>query len=408
MITCQYCNKNHDEYFITCVEKNIRNNNITVAYYCDTCLDLKHFKSEHDNKYYPRSERVLDMITNTYVTRYQLAEERQEHCRRCDAQVHYTRMMPRIDDQPSRTCTSCEEERIAEERDQNTTASRQNKEGMIHNWNYRPSFIMERVRYEGKKGRFTKKQNLNYMGVELEVDIPGGSSESNSFAQELTHMHNGKNFYFKSDSTCDGFEVCSHPKTLEFHKKEMKWSNVLKQMQRKGITSYRDSKCGLHIHISKYALKKHQWWKVVYLFYMCRIQIKKFSQRAGSTQYCKITSPESYGASRDFTHIKNFMPSNSDRYRALNFLPTKTVEFRIFRGTLSIERFWSSLLFVDSLLSFATKIGILFILNSTGTKLWKEYTNLLKTEMRYQVLIKHLEKRGIFPGVTPIEQEVEL
>lgn len=63
-----------------------------------------------------------------------------------------------------------------------------------------------------------------YFGVELEID---GAGEDDSSAREVMEIANSnglENLYCKHDGSLDdGFEMVTHPMTLDYHRKEMPW-----------------------------------------------------------------------------------------------------------------------------------------------------------------------------------------
>ena len=64
------------------------------------------------------------------------------------------------------------------------------------------------------------------MGVELEVDI-GGEYDDNASVLLNIANESEERIYCKHDSSInDGFEIVSHPMSLDYHMNEMNWSEV--------------------------------------------------------------------------------------------------------------------------------------------------------------------------------------
>lgn len=62
-----------------------------------------------------------------------------------------------------------------------------------------------------------------YLGVELEVDN-GGKVDSNAESIKEVANYHEEHVYIKSDGSLDdGFEIVSHPMTLDYHMNEMDW-----------------------------------------------------------------------------------------------------------------------------------------------------------------------------------------
>lgn len=67
------------------------------------------------------------------------------------------------------------------------------------------------------------------MGVELEID---GAGEYSGNAKTILALANAKEdlIYCKHDGSLDeGFEIVTHPMTLEFHQKNMPWKAVMRE-----------------------------------------------------------------------------------------------------------------------------------------------------------------------------------
>ena len=97
-----------------------------------------------------------------------------------------------------------------------------------------------------------------YFGVELEVDEGGKDNDNAASLKSIANVHE-KNIYIKSDgSLADGFEIVSHPMTLEYHTEEMNWKEVLREAVSMGYRSHQTSTCGLHVHVNRNAFGDNQ------------------------------------------------------------------------------------------------------------------------------------------------------
>ncbi|MGN1411442.1 MAG: hypothetical protein ACI4WH_02890 [Oscillospiraceae bacterium] len=97
-------------------------------------------------------------------------------------------------------CEECYNNRLANE--------------VIEDYSYKPEPI-----FYGEGNR--------YYGIELEVDKGGSYS---NYAEQILDTANVRNqhIYIKSDGSLDdGFEIVSHPMTLDYHINEMDWESVL-------------------------------------------------------------------------------------------------------------------------------------------------------------------------------------
>lgn len=150
------------------------------------------------------------------------------NCERCGALIQQDDAYYESDDEDTPYCYHCHRE--------NET---------IHGYYYKPEPI-----FYGSGPR--------YFGVELEVD---GAGESYSNASTVLAEANAceEYAYCKHDGSLDnGFEIVTHPMSLEYQCHHMPWDNVVSALKRMGYTSHNAGTCGLHCHISREALGESQ------------------------------------------------------------------------------------------------------------------------------------------------------
>ena len=126
--------------------------------------------------------------------------------------------------------------------------------------------------------------NLFY-GVELEIDKGG---ERGDYAEEILNTANAHNLhlYAKHDGSIDdGFELVSHPMTLEYHTNTMNWSNVMDMALSLDYRSHQTQTCGLHIHVNRkafgndYDTQEDSISRIVHFVEMHWNELLKFSRR---------------------------------------------------------------------------------------------------------------------------------
>ena len=211
----------------------------------------------------------------------------------------------------------------------------------IKNYSYKPEPI------------FYGSGNIFY-GVELEIDKGG---EDNSNAQKLLDIANEQDerIYCKHDGSLhDGFEVISHPMTLDYHINNMNWLNVFEKAIEMDYRAHNTSTCGLHIHCSRtafgkgYERQEQAIGRVVYFVEKHWNELVKFSRRTldnlnhWAAKYATIsdTTEETYKKAKD---------RRLGRYTAVNLENDNTIEFRLFRGTLRYKTFIATLQLVDEI-----------------------------------------------------------
>ena len=222
--------------------------------------------------------------------------------------------------------------------------SRRKNDG-IHDYYYKP----EPIFYGG---------GPRYMGVELEIDEGG---EDNSNSREILDITNGggeERAICKHDGSLDdGFEIVTHPMSMEYHLHIFPWDDVVHKAISMGYTSHQAGTCGLHVHVSRLAfgdtLEQQDTCIARILFFVEAHweELLKFSRRTRrqmdqwAARYGYKDQPAEILA-----HAKT---GNLGRYTAVNLCPETTVEFRMFRGTLKLNTLFATLQLVNHICDVA-------------------------------------------------------
>ena len=215
----------------------------------------------------------------------------------------------------------------------------------IHDYYYKPEPI-----FYGEGSR--------YFGVELEID--GAGEYSGNACQLMRSANCGRELiYCKHDGSLEeGFEVVTHPMTLDFHQREMPWAEVAKEAISMGYTSHQAGTCGLHIHVNREAFGGTEAEqdaviaRILYFFEKFWDELLKFSRRPQrqldqwASRYGYKDQPKEI-----LEHAKK--ECHAGRYTCVNLTNTDTIEFRIFRGTLKLNTLIATLQLVDKICNVA-------------------------------------------------------
>ena len=224
--------------------------------------------------------------------------------------------------------------------------TRVSREKAIHDYYYKPTPLF---RGDGPR----------YFGVELEIDS-GGEDDDN--AQQIMEIANGngvENLYCKHDGSLDdGFELVTHPMTLEYHMKKMPWARILQEAVSLGYTSHQAGTCGLHVHVNRNAFGNTEEAqdaviaRILYFFEKNWEELLKFSRR---TQRQLEHWAARYGYKEQpkelLDHAKK--GGHGGRYSCVNLQNTDTIESRIFRGTLKYNTLIATLQLLDRICDVA-------------------------------------------------------
>lgn len=249
----------------------------------------------------------------------------------------------------------------------------------IEEYGYKPDPI-----FYGKGSRF--------FGVELEVDY-GGKDEENAHRIKAEANPRCENIYIKSDGSLDdGFEIVTHPMTLDYHLHDMYWEDVLHEAVRLGYKSHMTSTCGLHIHVNRDALgedreeQENVIAKILFFVETHWNEMFTFSRRSA---YSMNRWAARYGMEKTGKEILDkAKKGNTGRYAAVNLCPYMTIEFRLFRGTLKLNTLYATLQFVNRIINTALD----FTEEEIAQQSWSDFVSGV-TEPE---LIQYLKERRLY------------
>ena len=241
-----------------------------------------------------------------------------------------------------------------------------------------------------------------YLGVELEIDRAG---EDNSVAERLMGIanHDAEHIYCKHDGSLDdGFEIVSHPMTMDYHASVMPWGEVMDTAIALDYRSHQTSTCGLHVHVNRtwfgttedeqeagiarvlYFVERN-WNELLIFSRRNERQLDRWAARYGYKDH-----PQEM-----LEHIKK---GHAGRYTCVNLCNSDTIEFRIFRGTLKYNTFIATLQMVSHICDAA-----LFYSDEALKQLsWSKFVE----GIHEPELIQYLKERRLYLN-DPVESGVE-
>lgn len=257
----------------------------------------------------------------------------------------------------------------------------------IREYCYKPSPL-----FKGSGNRF--------FGVELEVDDGGKDYDVAAKVLDIANDNNEQNIYIKSDGSLeDGFEIVTHPMTLEYHQECMKWETVMNRLLAYGYLSHNTDTCGLHVHVNRTSLgnsyeeQEAAIARILYFVERHWDKLLKFSRRTMSqinrwaARYDLKENPK--------VMYDNIKESNIGRYRCVNLENRNTIEFRLFRGTLKYSTLIATLQFIDELCNVAVSLCDEQLLSLSWNNFIERFTGNDNESDRSE-LIEYLKRKEIY------------
>lgn len=311
-IVCDDCYTDH--YFTCNACENIKHNDdgcyiesedVTV---CSRCFDRHYFTCSACSDSYSIDNAMTDNDGDVYCESCW-----SRRCRQCDECEEYVDSddVTYIDDHCY--CSNC--------------APKNN----INHYFYKPAPV-----FFGS-GKF-------HMGIEIEIYCDSVVRSLNVFTHEdLQRM------YLKKDASVHhGFEIVSHPMTMEEHR-TFDWENLCDRLIESGAKGNVED-CGIHVHISKTYLSENERLKLSWFFCHHIEQIRKLARR--DECYHEHASPEEI-----INRVKSDKKYQNDgkgvaRYEILNWKCADTVEFRLPQSTLRYETIMAIFELCDAAVQF--------------------------------------------------------
>lgn len=262
---------------------------------------------------------------------------------------------------------------------------------VIHDYYYKP------------EPEFFGEDSNRWFGVELEIDDAG---EVNSNAAKIESVANRDNehIYCKHDGSLnEGFEIVTHPMTLEYHMNKMPWAEILNEAKRMGYRSHQSGTCGLHVHINRTAFgntEKEQEEviaRILYFFEKHWEELLKFSRR---THKQLKQWANRYGLKEHPQEILKHAKGDQERYTCINLTNYHTIETRIFRGTLKLNTLLATLQLLDRICDVALSFTDEEIKNMSWTTFAAGCAHLPE-------LVQYLKERRLYVN-EPVTAEAEV
>lgn len=205
-------------------------------------------------------------------------------------------------------------------------------------------------------------------GFELEIENNGCDIYQNDVVKTIYNIMNADIVCEHDGSLNNGFEIISHPMDMTYIKaNEHKIKEMLTYLKKIGYVSHNPGTCGLHVHASRLGLgsTKAEQNRVInnllMLFENFMEELIVFSRRRESQieRWSQFLS-KYLGCNSDIIGMK-FIDKNKDntgRYMAINLTKFRTIEFRLFRGTLNFNSFMATIKLVDNFIKIAKKKSI--------------------------------------------------
>ena len=237
-----------------------------------------------------------------------------------------------------------------------------------------------------------------------EVNVLGGIAPKIDGTKATTEFFNCK-YNYSNGQTVELPEeiVVSHPCSLQYHKTEFPWADVMKKAVSMYYRSHNTNTCGLHIHIGREDLgetveeQEEVISRIMFFFESHWNEMFNFSRRS---EYAVEHWASRYGyKDKPKDILEDAKKNRKGRYACVNITNYSTIEIRLFRGTLKYNTFIAALEMVDLICENAIKLSDAAIQKQS----WNEFVIMIPES--YQELIRYLKERRLYVNEPVINEE---
>ena len=206
---------------------------------------------------------------------------------------------------------------------------------------------------------FDTRKTKVLLGLELEMEVRSGDREE--IASELidyvgsTPEGHRYSALENDGSLHNGFEMVTGWTGLDVHAKQLQhFKNPIR-----GLKSHDTQTCGLHVHICKKGMTLfHAVKMVLFVNDSGNQRLVRSLARRDSSRYSQVKNKKAgYEWLKNAKTDNNLKYLNADRYEALNFQNDRTVEFRMFKGTMRYATIMACLEFTYATWFFCRDTG---------------------------------------------------
>lgn len=276
---------------------------------------------------------------------------------------------------------------------------------------------------------YDKRTPRVLLGVELEIEVDTSEYRNEQAGRVLSVLNSTTSQRYcaaEGDGSLDhGFEIVTGFTGLDVHAKAL----VGLQSLIGGPFKSHDTKtCGLHVHVCKADMSPFHAAKLIGFIHAPanKALIKCVARRYGTSDsgsgYAKFDHGKNKGINAGKEALRREKNSlgwgsgkksarsdalrnlNGDRYEALNFQNEKTVEFRLFKGSMKYETVMACLEFAFMSWHFTRSAGMSDLTDEAFCKFIRQRENL--ADSKFLRLYLKAKSHPAFVALTPVKKAV--
>lgn len=283
------------------------------------------------------------------------------------------------------------------------------KSGILHRYSFKPEYVYFRRKNENSGILFgveneievgqevAQSKNLRKMVIHLDKenrDISIDVEKRMFIVNEIDNRYHDFIYQKHDGSLVHGVELVTQPASLNYLYDMKDGMKKLFEIMINHDCFAGDASpgSGMHVHISKDRMTdKH---KLIFSTFVYRHGQKiKLVAGRNSRKYSRFLSVPKEKSEINLSERFLRASSYSDRYVAVNWRNTNTVEVRIFQSTLDVDRFYANLEFCDAVYKYTQTIDTVSELFKRNS--WILFCRFIEL-MNYEYLMKYMQSINVW------------
>lgn len=366
---------NDRDNLVYCDDIDEYSSQYTYIYDTEECVyntDDNYTYCDYSNEWYS-NDGVYFSDTGDHIARRLLENGDYSICSCCDTIVHYREV---TEYNGENYCESCAED-IEDDYD-----------GLINDYHDAPHW------------RLYGRDNLRY-GIEIEID--NGDDRYNC-ANDLINIV-GDTIHLENDGSLNnGFEIITHPMDYDYFMNEFKLAQLCYIGKSYGYRSHNTNTCGLHVHVTREALGDTDIAIDLTLYNLTYLVNKYYDSFMLAFSRRDIGAMKRWACNTNMIHLDKTENDDDDfelktidtlkryngRYNAINLTNRKTIEFRLFRGSLNENTIRATVQLIHALIDFSKSNACEIARNTDIYDILDQYD--------YKELTQYLNERNLMKG----------
>jgi len=219
----------------------------------------------------------------------------------------------------------------------------------------------------------------------LEMECGGGHQDYRSAIQEFND--NEDIIYLKNDGSLNwGIELVTHPMTLSWAMENFPWSKIEHLGNALNFKGWTTDTAGIHVHVSRDGFTGYSHQAKFVNFITRNEAFFSFLAGREGSRWASFDRSNIAGISGKLKRSRG-----SERYSAVNMQNKGTLEVRIFRSSLKMERIQMALQLVDASVKYTESLPISAIVTNNGLSA-RSFIAWLADKPQYAVLSSYIEE----------------